>query len=289
MSANQSKFDIWWNSPKTKRIVGIFYSVGASIVIIGAMGKILHTSWGGTMLGLGMGVEAFLFLMGVFDKPHEEFDWNTVFDGKSDKNQNNPLSVAVAGSKSTSVVTAEAMNTDDMKKFADGIKNLTTTAEQLASLGTVVASSDKLVKNLDAASDVTGKFISSQESLNVATSQLNTSYQGITNGMSIVESNTKAYAVKVDEINKNLASINSIYEIQLKNIQAQSEGLNKQTEAVNAVSSQLNLINEDVQKMKLATNRAAEQTENFKTGTEKLSKQVADLNLVYGNMLNALN
>lgn len=61
MSANQSKFDIWWDSPKTKRIVGIFYSVGASIMIIGAMGKILHTSWGGAMLGLGMGVEAFLF------------------------------------------------------------------------------------------------------------------------------------------------------------------------------------------------------------------------------------
>ena len=33
----------------------------------------------------------------------------------------------------------------------------------------------------------------------------------------------------------------------------------------------------------------AEQTELYKSGTEKLVKQVADLNLVYGNMLNALS
>jgi hypothetical protein len=41
--------------------------------------------------------------------------------------------------------------------------------------------------------------------------------------------------------------------------------------------------------MKLTTQNAAEQTELYKSGTEKLVKQVADLNLVYGNMLNALS
>jgi len=106
--------------------------------------------------------------------------------------------------------------------------------------------------------------------------------------MDAVEKNTKLYAVKVDTINKNLSSINSIYEIQLKNIQAQSEVLTQQTEKVNTVNQELGVIVGDVQKMKTATSIAAVEAENFKTGTTRLTKQITDLNQVYGNMLNAL-
>ena len=176
-----------------------------------------------------------------------------------------------------------------MKKLSEGIKNLSNTAEQLSGISTVVSATDKLTKNIDAASDVTVKFINTQESLNTATGNLQSSYKGINDGMELVEKNTKNYAVKVDEINKNLSSINTVYEIQLKNIQAQSEGLSKQTEALKQVGSDLNLITADLQKMKQSTTGALEQTENFKSGTEKLAKQVADLNAVYGNMLNALS
>jgi len=40
--------------------------------------------------------------------------------------------------------------------------------------------------------------------------------------------------------------------------------------------------------MKSATTIAAVETENYKAGTSKLAKQIAELNQVYGNMLNAL-
>lgn len=45
----------------------------------------------------------------------------------------------------------------------------------------------------------------------------------------------------------------------------------------------------EIEKMKVASVGASQQTETFKLGTEKLSKHVADLNVVYGNMLNALS
>lgn len=70
--SSESKFDKAWANPKTQRIIGIFYSLGASVVIVGAMGKILHTDWGGAMLGAGMTIEAVLFALGALDKPHKE-------------------------------------------------------------------------------------------------------------------------------------------------------------------------------------------------------------------------
>ena len=59
--SEQTKFDLWWNSPKMKRIVGAAYSLGASVVILGAMFKILHLNGASYMLGIGMSVEAIIF------------------------------------------------------------------------------------------------------------------------------------------------------------------------------------------------------------------------------------
>jgi len=289
--SEQTKFDLWWNSPKMKRIVGAAYSLGASVVILGAMFKILHLNGASYMLGIGMSVEAIIFALGIFDKPVKEFEWNKIFDFENEKNRsNNLVSTPQAESKSSLKVNyTETISDEDVKKLSEGIKNLSTTAEQLNALTAVVKSTDKLTSNLDNASEVTSKFIQSQEQLNNATSQLKSSYQSINNGMEVVDKNTKHYASKVEEINKNLSSINSVYEIQLKNIQAQSEGLTKQNDLIKAVSADLNQISTNVDKMKLTTQNAAEQTELYKSGTEKLVKQVADLNLVYGNMLNALS
>ena len=289
--SEQTKFDLWWNSPKMKRIVGAAYSLGASVVILGAMFKILHLNGASYMLGIGMSVEAIIFALGIFDKPVKEFEWNKIFDFENERNRsNNLVSTPQAESKSSLKVNyTETISDEDVKKLSEGIKNLSTTADQLNALTSVVKSTDKLTSNLDNASEMTSKFIHSQEQLNNATSQLQSSYQSINNGMEVVDKNTKQYAGKVEEINKNLSSINSVYEIQLKNIQAQSEGLTKQNEVIKAVSVDLNQISSSMDKLKLTTQNISEQTELYKSGTEKLVKQVADLNLVYGNMLNALS
>ncbi|MDD3489133.1 MAG: gliding motility protein GldL [Paludibacter sp.] len=300
MSQNQSKFDLWWNAPSTKRFIGIVYSLGAGVVILGALFKILHWEGAKEMLMAGMFTEAALFALGAFDKPHKEYHWDKVFDFETEGTMNITGGTASAptanvGAVQTKTVSgpkvdySDAISDEDVKKLSEGIKNLGATAQQLTGLASVVGSAEGFAKNLDAASASTGKFVASQDSLNAAASKLNVSYQGIAEGMQSAETNTKAYAGRIDEINKNLSSINSIYEIQLKNIQAQSEGLTRQTEAVNSVTRDLTAVNSEVEKIKAATLVAAQQSEAFKLGTEKLAKQVTDLNQVYGNMLNALN
>jgi gliding motility-associated protein GldL len=303
MSGNESRFDIWWNSPSVKRTVGAAYSLGAAVVIIGAMFKILHLPGAGLMLGIGMSVEAVLFALGVLDKPHKEFEWDKVFDFEGNSQQGfinggstsnaTPATPAVTAqpvaSRSVGLNYSETIDDEDVKKLSEGIKNLTATAQQLSGLSSVVGATDQFVKNINTATQATEKFINSQESLNNATGSLETSFQGVSDGMKTVEKNTKAYAGKVEDINKSLSSINSIYEIQLMNIQAQSEGITQQTERVRAVNNELGVVLTDVQKMKAATLVAADETENFKASTVKLAKQVADLNQVYGNMLNALS
>ena len=89
MSEKRS-FDEVWNSPKVKRIIGAVYSLGASVVIIGAMFKILHLPGASITLGIGMVTEAFLFAIGIFDAPHVDYHWDHVFPALTAK-EPNPL------------------------------------------------------------------------------------------------------------------------------------------------------------------------------------------------------
>ena len=293
MSEKESKFDLWWNSPEVKQKVGAAYSLGASVVIIGAMFKILHLPFAGEMLGVGMSVEAVLFALGIFDKPHKDYEWEKVYDfegsGIAAAQESAKASVTATPTRVVGLNYTETISDDDVKKLSEGIKNLSVTAQQFAGLSNVVGATDQFVKNIDGASEMTAKLTKNQESLNSATGLLTTSCKGITEGMETVEKNTKLYAGKVEDINKNLSSINSIYEIQLKNIHAQTEGLTQQTERLRKVNDELGTIVTDVKKMKSATTVAADETENLKANTTKLAKQIADLNQVYGNMLNALS
>ncbi len=64
---------------KGKRLMGMIYGIGAAIVIVGALFKILHWPFANEMLIVGLLTEAAIFFISAFDKPHEEPDWTLVY------------------------------------------------------------------------------------------------------------------------------------------------------------------------------------------------------------------
>ncbi len=66
-------------SKKWKNFMKYLYGWGASIVILGALFKILHLPGAGTMLLFGMSIEAIIFFFSAFEPIHEELDWTLVY------------------------------------------------------------------------------------------------------------------------------------------------------------------------------------------------------------------
>ncbi|MGD9977245.1 MAG: gliding motility protein GldL [Bacteroidales bacterium] len=66
-------------SKKWKSFMKYLYGWGASVVILGALFKILHLKGAGPMLLLGMGTEAIIFFFSAFEPIHEELDWTLVY------------------------------------------------------------------------------------------------------------------------------------------------------------------------------------------------------------------
>lgn len=64
---------------KGQRFFNFAYSIGAAIVIWGALFKILHLPGGSTLLCIGMGTEIAMFILTAFDRPPKEYAWEEVF------------------------------------------------------------------------------------------------------------------------------------------------------------------------------------------------------------------
>ncbi|MDE6469214.1 MAG: gliding motility protein GldL, partial [Muribaculaceae bacterium] len=67
------------SSENGQRFFNFAYSIGAAIVIWGALFKILHLPGGNTLLSIGMGTEVLMFVLTAFDRPPKEYKWEDVF------------------------------------------------------------------------------------------------------------------------------------------------------------------------------------------------------------------
>ncbi len=294
-----AKFMHWYESYQGKKIVGMVYSLGASVVIIGALFKIMHLPGAGAMLTVGMGVEALLFAIGCLDKPHAEYHWHEVFpqllgygtDPELLKElETRPRPTLMGGASGGSSVSASvpALSEKELESLKAGIGNLAKTATQLSELSTIATATNKLTSKLDAASDAAEQFVSAGKTISEKSDALGSVYAQVTEDMQNVAKGTKEYETKVASVAKQLTSLNAVYELQLQTLQKQVEAYKAQTEKVVGATAQVETLTASVKQMTDAAGNALKSQEAYVAGAKQLANQVADLNKVYGNMLNAL-
>lgn len=245
-------------------LVGAVYSVGAAVVIVGALFKIQHWAGASILLTAGMCTEALLFVMGLFEKPHPVYNWENVFPqliGHDAK----PVAGGFGGSSASA--TAPGLAEGDVKALKESIANVSAAANSLADLGKLAEGSNKLSEKLAAAAEATDKFAGAQSGVAQAADSLGANYVAAAKAAEAIKNDTEAAAQSQAAAAKNLAALNAAYELNLKSAQAAAE-----------------------EAKKLADNNAAaaKAGEAFAAAQDKLAKQVADLNKVYGNMLTAL-
>lgn len=309
----QSAFARWYDSYQGQRVVGIVYSVGAAVVILGALFKIQHYPGASMMLNLGMGTEVLLFLIGVMDKPHASFHWEEVFPQLvdphtvTDEEKEKLLTIprpdlasvtggtapaAKAGS-AASRADVPALKDEDLKALKDGIADLAKTASQFSELGKVATSGVKLGEKLAAAEAATDSYAA-------ATTTLAQNYTKVNGEVEQVITKTKAYGDNVEQaaknaaqVGKSVAALNSVYELQLQTLNSQVEIAKSQIEAAKAqTEAQKNITaatKQAAENQIAFAKETAEAQAAFAKGAQQLQKQVTDLNAVYGNMLNALS
>ena len=202
------------SSKKIKTIFHMAYSIGASIVILGALGKILHMPIfgipGDYLLMIGLGVEAFIFFMSAFEPQEEDLDWSLVYPelaGGAPRKRKDKTEAELEARLSEKL--------DKMLQEAQLDSNL------MRSLGESINKFHEAAKNMEVVTDAAGSTKKYAEELALASSQLenlNTHYKvqldSVVRNASANEE-TAAYAEQLKEnmakLKENLANLNSVY------------------------------------------------------------------------------
>jgi gliding motility-associated protein GldL len=252
-------------------------SVGASVVIVGALFKIMHWKFAGEMLTVGLLTEAFIFLLGAFQPappPEAHYEWERVYPELADESaealpakQDMGLTTKLASTGALvglDQMLAEAnLSTDSFKSFGQGIKTLNDSALKMRDMSDAANASSDYANNLKSASG--------------ALTTLNKAYAGTVEAMSSMANaakDAKDYHVQVQLITKNLGSLNAVYEMELKDA-------NSHLKAMNKFYSNLTLAMESMAE-------ASKESQVFKEQMTKLTGNLTTLNRVYGNMLTAM-
>ena len=208
------------------------------------------------MLIVGLGVEAFIFFMSAFEKPHEEPDWSIVYPQLKTGEK--------SGSKAPTAQLDDMLskaNIDEklISKLGEGMKHL---GEQASKMGEVADASvatkeysDALVKASNRVDDLSATYEEVSQGL---TGLVKASAEGANTGAGLAK------------MNENLTSLNDMYEGQLQQMQQNKELFAGMGELVKNL------------------NDSVEDTKVYKENISELAKNLASLNTVYGNMLNAM-
>ena len=257
-------------SKSWKNFMAKLYGIGGGIVIIGALFKLQHYPGSEIMLVAGLGTEAIIFFFSAFEPLHEDPKWELVYPELADDYDGEPADRAVGqGGNSTTqeldhMLEEAKIGPELFESLGEGLRNLSTTASNMNSLGDAAGATHDFVDNVQSASERVGALSDSYEK--AAESLM---------GLSVSNEDGTNYAENLAKVTENLQALNNVYELQLK---SSSEHLETANSAFAGIQDLLENLSNSVEGTKI-----------YKENISELSENLASLNTVYGNMLNAMN
>ncbi|NNK75585.1 MAG: gliding motility protein GldL, partial [Maribacter sp.] len=142
-------------SKSTKKLFNMAYGLGASVVIIGALFKILHWEFGpltgGLLLAVGLITEALIFAISAFEPIEDEFDWSLVYpelnggmtNGKDDEIAELKETETSLSKKLDNLLEEAGIDASLMESLGSSIKNFEGAAKGLAPTADAMQSTQK--------------------------------------------------------------------------------------------------------------------------------------------------
>lgn len=267
-----------------KNFMAKLYGWGAAVVIVGALFKIMHWPGANIMLIAGMGTETIIFFLSAFEPPHKEWDWSLVYPELAgmaeeavlelDENGNPietlPESKDPLSAKLDQMLADANISPELMDRLGQGMQNLAETTNSMNNMANVTAATDKFVNNMDNVAGQAGKLLESMQGAPEAISTLSAIYRETAESLG----GEVSYVDEMKKMSASLSSINAMYEMQINN-----------------ASTQMNLNKEFEEKMATMLSNFSDSAEGitkYKEQVDALTRKVAELNNVYGNMLAAM-
>ena len=198
-------------SKTRKKVMNAVYGIGASIVIIGALFKILHWGGGNVMLMIGLITEAIVFFVSAFEPVDTELDWSKVYPELAGQDSDDEDS-------SSSPQDEEGMLS---QKLDEMLKEAKIDSSLMESLGESIRNFEGAARNMSPTTEAMDSQKKYSEEMSLAASQMeslnnlykvqveNASKQAEVN--EAVAENADKLKNQMESLTQNLSSLNGVY------------------------------------------------------------------------------
>jgi gliding motility-associated protein GldL len=203
------------NGKRFKNFMTKLYGLGAAVVIMGALFKILHLKGADLMLIVGLTTEAVIFAISAFEAQPKEYDWTLAYP----ELENEPAKEKKVRRSGGGTVTQELdrmleeakIGPELLDSLSNGMRKLSETA---ASLNTVTDAAGATA----AYSEQLGAAAKNMEALNALYAvQLESSASQMEVQSAVLEKlgasaqSAESLSAEVTKLSQNLAQLNSVY------------------------------------------------------------------------------
>jgi len=195
-----------------KRFMAMAYGLGAAVVILGALFKLMHWPGAGPMLIIGLGAEAIIFALSAFEPLGDDLDWSLVYPELSGG--------ASMGGKKSKEVPGDAKGMLS-QKLDDMLKDAKLDANLMSSLSSSIQNFKGAAESIQPAVDSMSATKKYSEQMSLAAGQmesLNSLYkvqmesaarQAEANKMAA--DNAEGLKSQMESLTSNLSSLNGVY------------------------------------------------------------------------------
>jgi len=267
----------FFETDRGKRLKNMIIGFGASVVILGALFKILHWPLATEMLMAGMITEAVLFALLGFLPPHKDYYWERLYPNldiapEVDKTfvRKANADAAIGGGSGSgdsglgNLLSKVNVPEEVFEKMGEGFKKIADNADKMSQISDAVAATNEYANSARTAS-------STLQNMNAAFAEASENIKTIGS----IGSESKAFQEQIQGMTKNLSALNAMYEMELKDTSNHIQAMNRfNANLVEAMSNMSNSI---------------EDTAKYKEQMASLARNLSALNNVYGNMLSAMS
>ncbi len=195
----------------SKKAMNFAYGMGAAVVIIGALFKLMHWPGASLMLIIGLGTEALIFGLSAFDPVDKELDWSLVYPElgggeakERGKKEDTKEAQGLLSQKLDAMLKEAKIDGALMESLGNSIKNFEGAAKAISPTVDSVASTKKYAEEMT-------KAASQLETLNgLYQVQLQSAERNAKINDEVAENNLKLKD-QMQSLTSNLSTLNNVY------------------------------------------------------------------------------
>ncbi|MCW1147328.1 gliding motility protein GldL [Flavobacterium lacisediminis] len=195
----------------SKKVMGFLYGMGAAVVIVGALFKLMHWPGAGPMLVIGLLTEAAIFALSAFEPVEHELDWSLVYpelaggEAKAkDKKENPTEAQGLLSQKLDNMLKEAKIDGELMASLGNSIKNFEGAAKSISPTVDAMAGQKKYAEEMSTAA-------AQMEALNgLYKVQLESADRNAQANKEIAE-NAAKLKEQMQSMTSNIASLNAVY------------------------------------------------------------------------------